>query len=213
MKRIFKLIFLMAVFGFFSCLPEEAPEKEKKGDDDEVVAFVGVHPMGFMSDLGMTFNYGNIPPNIEGTFKFSPVLEHSNISTDEVGTRYQDMTFTFYDQDNSELFIQFEMLNGMTLKGMGEGAFITGSGNSFSVYLKVDSSRGTERAESIMVISGTMTSNGIANFRLALFMVDNYGNNFMQNGGGRIFRGMEQTVRKTHSEIDYVNELEMLIEK
>jgi hypothetical protein len=74
--------------------------------------------------------------------------------------------------------------------GTGKGAFISGSGNNFSVFMQVTYTASGQSADMVEIFSGTMTSTGIKDLYDGLFMVDDHGdpgNLWIANGQGRIF--------------------------
>ena len=76
------------------------------------------------------------------------------------------------------------------LTGEGFGSFISGQGDNFTVYVKVDATdaRGHELLQT-EIYSGTLEANGIRNLQRSLFMVDDKGdpnNEYIDNGQGRL---------------------------
>ncbi|HZW77351.1 MAG TPA: hypothetical protein VFF21_03475, partial [Flavobacteriaceae bacterium] len=72
---------------------------------------------------------------------------------------------------------------------VGDGSFISGDGNKFTVYLITATESDTYRADTAIVISGKIENDGIHDIQLGFFMKDNYGNpggNFIGNNEGRI---------------------------
>jgi hypothetical protein len=72
--------------------------------------------------------------------------------------------------------------------GTGLGGFISGDGNSFSVFVKVHAFSSNYPADVIHVLSGKISNGGISNLYFANFMLNNFGNTtyWMGNGKGRV---------------------------
>ena len=137
------------------------------------------------------YNSGFNPPDFENIFFASPfALVNSNISYDYVGKTFSDYSVQFYDQDNENLTVKVSYVNGPE-EGNGLGAFISGSGNKFSVFVQVNSTYNGTNAVMLHIISGTLTSTGIQNLYFANFMLNNYGNPYgywIEEGEGRVIK-------------------------
>jgi hypothetical protein len=148
-----------------------------------------------MEDLGISLNGGGNPPNIAGSFLMSPlILVETTIPNDfELGHLFSDVYFRFSEQDNNNLTIKFEYVFNSEEQSSGEGtgAFITGSGNDFSVFVEnLQTDEHGHRSRNVQVYSGTVTSSGIRDLYMAIFMIDDGGDpddNLIENGQGRLF--------------------------
>ncbi|MCX6321955.1 MAG: hypothetical protein NTX93_09185 [Bacteroidia bacterium] len=147
-----------------------------------------------ITNLGMPMYTGKTPPNLVNYYKLYPnALKNSNIPNDYAfGTTFYPLNFRFYNRDNNTLSVKFDFAEigsgGGT--GTGKGAFISGSGNNFSVFLQVNYTASGQTCDMIEVFSGTMTSTGIRDLYFALFMVDDHGDPagiWIANGQGRVF--------------------------
>ena len=149
-----------------------------------------------MEALGMPIYGGQNPPLLEGTYTVSPfVIEASSHPNDFIGQRLSDYTVTFREQDNENLTIVVDYVNGPEA-GAGVGGFIVGEGCNFTVVADIDSVRlrgGVAQAS--YVLSGTLLDDeaalggGIFKFRLANLMIDDNGdpnNVFIEEGEGRV---------------------------
>ena len=147
-----------------------------------------------MTNLGMPIYTGKTPPNLVNFYKLSPrTLKNSNVPNDySAGTVFYDMNIHFYNQDNTALSLKmdFAEMGSGGGTGSGKGAFISGSGNNFSVFMQVTYTASGQTADMVEIFSGTMTSTGIKDLYDGLFMVDDHGdpgNLWIANGQGRIF--------------------------
>ncbi|PKP35162.1 MAG: hypothetical protein CVU00_03695 [Bacteroidetes bacterium HGW-Bacteroidetes-17] len=192
LKNLLLFLALIAI-AFGAC--------KKDGDDDEsdllganglpkpVNTIVSEDIINTMKSLGLTINPGDNPPLISGTYLASPfTLKGTNVPGDySIGTQFADYLVTFSNQNNDNLSITLGYTSG-DATGTGIGSYISGSGNSFTVFAKTTSIRNGSSAELIEVISGTISNSGISNFYYANFMLNNNGDNtnFMGNGTGRV---------------------------
>lgn len=164
-----------------------------------------------ITNLGMPMYTGKTPPSLVNFYKLSPrTLKSSNIPNDySAGTKFYDMNIHFYNQNNTALSLKmdFAEMGSGGGTGSGQGAFISGSGNNFSVFLQVSYTASGQTCEMIEVFSGTMTSTGIKDLYDALFMVNDHGdpgNLWIANGQGRVFYdsdGMSQIIANLSSMI------------
>ncbi|MEO0572729.1 MAG: hypothetical protein AAF039_13565 [Bacteroidota bacterium] len=197
MKTKFLVLFISIAF-FSSCSDDEDGENVFDGSTSSLQDLFSDEVVQALNDLNFSINEGTNPPNLEGTFFISQViLTDTNVESDNIGSRFFDQRYTFFDQNNSNNTIDFdgEQLNidgSLESTLQGTGSFISGSDNSFSIFLVVldENIESGAQAEIAYSISGTITSEGIANFEVAIIMLDNMGNptgEFIDNGLGRRF--------------------------
>lgn len=196
MRKInFNLMIVALALSYIvvGCKKDDKKEDKKKVEENglttEINKIIPDSIVQTMISLGMPVNRGGNPPTITGTFMCKPfILKASNRPGDAVGSRFADYEVTFYDQDNDELTIKLDYVNGPE-SGSGLGSFIVGSGNNFSVFAEVISSSSGTKATLVNVLSGELMDDGIHNFHFANFMIDNQGNAqgiWIENGEGRI---------------------------
>ena len=129
-------------------------------------------------ELGTEINGGNNPPNIEGAYLVSPLtLVKSNVLFDPTpGTVYWKnngiMNLSFSEQNNTNLTIKVDHSIGDDEIANGLGAFITGEGNKFSVFVEATGITGGYPTKSAEVHSGEITTNGIKNYQFTLIMIE-----------------------------------------
>ena len=193
MKTIKSLFVCLFIVSIISCSKDDdGGNSNPNGFDGSVSAiedYFSPAALEALIELGFQLNQGNNPPNIEGTFHVSPyILENSSVPGDYVGQLFADLEATFSEQNNNELTVAYSYINGPE-DGTGLGAFISGNGNNFSVFVKTRTFVGDDEAESAQAFSGTMTPDGIRDFQSAILMLDNFGNPsgyFIANNTGRL---------------------------
>jgi hypothetical protein len=175
MKKLF--IVICIALATYSFLITSCKKDEKLVLSKEIQNIVPDSTLNKIISLGMPVNKGTNPPELINIFKVSPfTLKATNVKNDfAIGYKFADYKFRLYDQDNEKLTIKLDYVNGPET-GTGFGGFMSGNGNDFSVFVKVHSLNGNNQAEILQIISGTITADGIKNFYLSNFMLDNYGN-------------------------------------
>lgn len=182
-------IFCLLLVGLVGCTKK--PKVDSNGLTDDIKNLVPDSIMATMKNLGMPIHGGNKPPMLENTYLASPfILVSSNRSSDVVGHLFSDYKVSFTDQDNENLHLTVDYVNGIE-SGNGIASFIVGEKNKFSVFVTVNSIIWGTNAKMVHVISGELQNKGIKNLYFANFMLDNYGNPnnvWIENGQGRIIK-------------------------
>lgn len=182
-KTVYALFAVLLVFG--SCKKEE--ENLEVGFSQEIENFVPDSTIEKMRDLGMVINEGKQPPSIEGTYLVSPmIMKSSNVSNEpyEIGHKFVDYELDFYEQDNVNLTIKLDTKgigssNNIISETIGEGSFISGYNETFSVFTIEDgyllkSTYDTAYFKTLAVTSGRITADGIKDYHEAIWMLDDY---------------------------------------
>ena len=124
----------------------------------------------------ITIYDGVNPPNVEGEYVIKPCeLSYDSGFNIEPGYVFADCFIKFYNQDSHKNTIDYQEKQSSS-ETVGEGAFISGEGNNFSIFFNTkgisyfdDYNVYTKEA---LVISGTKTADGIKNLEYAFIMVD-----------------------------------------
>lgn len=127
-------------------------------------------------DPYITIYDGNNPPNIEGEFVISPSeLTYNSVGDYPAGHIFADTYIKFLNQDMHANTLDYREKQASSTQ-TGEGAFISGEGNNFSVFFNTDGishySDYDISYKTALIISGTKTSDGISNLQYAFVMVD-----------------------------------------
>lgn len=142
---------------------------------------------------------GDNPPMVEGAYLLSPkTLLYDSGNSYSPGRTFADNYLFFTDQDEEEdtiNFVGFEIdkYGEVISERYGEGAFISGDGNNFSIFFDTFGEShyndGDTYSQTALIISGTKTSSGINNIYYAFAMVDKYDpyNHLMAIGVFRVF--------------------------
>ena len=127
-------------------------------------------------DPYITIYDGNNPPNIEGEFIISPSeLTYNSVGDYPVGHVFADTYIKFLNQDMHANTLDYREKQASSTQ-TGEGAFISGEGNNFSVFFNTDGighySDYDISYKTALIISGTKDTNGIHNLQYAFVLVD-----------------------------------------
>lgn len=192
----YTLILFLLTTMLISCSEEDEiarPEVNEEGLTNDILSLVPQEIVDEMKTMGMPINGGNTPPSLEFEFFASPfVLESSNRPGEQtsIGVTFADLTTSFYNQNNTNLTIESDYINGNET-GTGFGGFIVGDNNRFSAFFEFISVANQDTAKLVRVYSGILNNNVVDDLHVAVFMVDNYGNSsgsWISNGDGRVFK-------------------------
>ena len=146
------------------------------------------------------------PPNIEGAYFMDPnILIGSSKSDDIIGNSFLSQDFKFFNQDMTKNTIDMYRVQG-TGWSKGNGAFISGSGDNFTVYFDAEGADHGIWVKKTYVFSGTMTSAGIANFTYTFIMKDkgdDPDDSIVEVGTYRVFKdedGLAEKCEWTHGD-------------
>jgi hypothetical protein len=196
MRKYLNLAMILSLlFTLVLSCSKKSTEPSSKVDDNGLTPainkFVPDSLLQIIDSLGMPIYRGENPPNIENSFLCSPFeLINSNRASDYIGTIFADYYVRFSEQNNTNLTVSVDYINGPE-DGEGLGGFIVGTENNFSVFSELTVVVYSDTAYILNLISGTIAADGIEDFHLALFMLDNLGNPsgyFINNGEGRVFK-------------------------
>lgn len=168
---------------------ESSAKLEGNGLTKEINNLVPEEIRNEMTSLGMPINTGENPPSLENIYFASPfILKASNRASDAIGMTFSDYKIKFYDQNNDNLTVKSDYVNGPE-SGTGLGSYIVGDNYTFTTFSEVSSTYQGENAKLVHVVSGTLTAEGIKDLYFANFMLDNNGNPngiWIENGEGRV---------------------------
>lgn len=179
------LIFLLVTFVASACYE----------DHSEVIPGQDFIPDDILEKIrenGQPIFEGLNPPDVSGKYRISPLdLISSNFPDNRAPERFADEIVEFTAYNEKELTLKVS-LEGARSTGEGFGSFISGSGQNFTIYVRIDRTRdnGLSTIET-RLYSGTLEENGISNLYTSVFMVNDGGdpeNDLIENGQGRLFR-------------------------
>lgn len=127
-------------------------------------------------DPYITIYEGANPPNIEGIYLMSPdELKYDATFQFEIGHVFSDMYLHFYNQDMINNTIDYQEKQSKS-EGTGEGCFISGEDNKFTVYFNVDEVTHYSKYEiyvkKAVIISGILTDDGIKDLEYGFIFVE-----------------------------------------
>ena len=151
------------------------PEGDQVTEEDQIVGeMLDNDQRDILENLGMPINSGNNPPDIEG-FYLTDDLDCVADTTDDY---MQDLYYNwnFYDQTDNEIKVSY--FNNGTDSATGQGSYIFGEGNDFTIYIEFNGSDGSVSYTNVNIISGTLTSSGIEDFTQGFIMTDKTGDDY-----------------------------------
>lgn len=159
---------------------DDKPIVEVEEDFDSINDVIDEETLEDLEDIGTEINEGIEPPNIEGKY----LVDNMYLIYDsryfphyfDPGYNMKNYVYTFYEQtEDNKIKVKYHVLNDSNVKGGGEGAFISGEDNSFTIYLRTKSSLGGVMFDTLQIISGTVNRDGIDNFQLTLIIMGKIG--------------------------------------
>lgn len=202
---LFKKAFLVSFcFAFIACSSDDDGAGANNEDFTDGILNTIVDIMGqenidmVENDLDMVIHRGDNPPNIDDiTVLFSPAILHETTVPDdfaEPGQTFNDAYIRLHNYNNQDYTIRFDRgQDSDNEPHFGEGSYIIGEGNNFTVFGPQESQYTEGTVLSMNVFSGTLTPNGIENAFYALIMIDNAGvSSLIENGTGRSFEDGDQ---------------------
>jgi len=199
MKKALSIFTILLVMSpiFISCEKEsdDSDNSENFEFDGSLAAirdFYNSDVVSEMQSLGFEINTGDNPPFLEDCYLASPLeLTDTSVPNDPpVGTIYEDLNFCLSNQDTSLLTIDF---NGTSANVSydGDGSYISGSDNRFSIFLKITITAGDgTSAISAYAVSGHLENGNIVGFQSTLIMLDDNedpSNVFIPENSGQVF--------------------------
>ncbi len=164
--------------------------KTKKGINDVppgVNDFLTPEEVETLINDGLKVYKGLDPPNIEGNYYMNSLEELNG------NMRFINYSYKFTNQTSDLRIEAYHQSDNGTDVGEGLGAFIAGSGQTFSVYLETKSEirdgGHTVFINSASIYSGIKTSEGIENFQFGFIIThkeNDRNNRFMNVGDTRI---------------------------
>ncbi|MBR6264540.1 MAG: hypothetical protein IKR05_15190 [Prevotella sp.] len=117
---------------------------------------------------------GMNPPNIEGAYFLSPeILIGSSLSGDQIGRKYNSYYQKYGNQDMVNNTIDMVYVSEYESDwAKGSGAFISGTGNNFTVFFNLEGVSSGIEYKSAEVVSGTKTATGIKNLTHGFIMTE-----------------------------------------
>jgi len=154
--------------------------------------------------LGIEINHGNTPPNIQGTFLVAPnQWVRSNFYDSYAPTvNFADEEIFFSNQNNARLTVDLETSypDIPSAGSVGMDAYITGSGNMFTVFAVSDgTTQYGDPYKSVEIFSGQISTSGIINYNNA-FIVTQTAYGIIDRGQGRLFRDGDGLASRTQGQ-------------
>ena len=160
-----------ALFVMTSC--SKSDDYKRFDIPEEARAIISDKFLAEMEANGMTINEGMNPPDIQGIFDAGIFeLVYSNLEKEQkgIGSITSNYRFKFYDQQNIKIKTSYAS-DGNDI-AIGQGSIISGSGNKFTAYLRVDGRVSLATYKTAIVISGEISSEGGKDFKLGICMIE-----------------------------------------
>lgn len=201
-KIVANAFFAILVIALTSCSSDDdktTSDQFTNGILNSVIEILGQENIDMLeNDLEMIIHRGENPPDIDDiTILFSPtIMMATNVPGDFAipGQLFADVYIRLHKYNSENYTIRFDRGQDLDPEPhFGEGSYIIGEGNSFTVFGPQESTYPEGTVLSMNVFSGTLTEDGIANAYYALIMLDNAGDpSLIPNDTGRSFEDGDQ---------------------
>ena len=193
---------MMMAFATFTACEKLDNNDDNNGDEklnedgltQDVLKILPGDYLKKLKETGIEINGGNKPADIEGTYLAKPnICVKSSLPGDSwVGLEMIDAEITFSEQNNAKLTVLTNFVEyidgGAGQTGKGTGSFITGSGNKFTVFVKMTGTLSGLPLETIDVYSGEISPSGIKNYQSAQITVKGNMYSTLPEGEVRLFK-------------------------
>jgi hypothetical protein len=142
---------------------------------DEVDDFLDDEDIEALEEAGLIIYPGDDPPDIEGSY----YLDSIEIAYDDLDLvlNIADYTYTFYGQTNKgKISMDYEAPE-VNDQATGVGAFISGRGDCFSIFIGVEGDANGCEYENPSIISGCLDNDGITGWENGFIMGEKSGDN------------------------------------
>ena len=165
---LISLTAILVILACFSC--------EREGEytiiiptKRDVKPITDIIPQALINQV--VIHQGYDPPNITGSYLISPYkLTYSTQEHDSIGLIWSSKAIKFSNQSYDNTISYHSSLAGPEI--VSPIAYIQGSGNNFTVYLRETKIDQGKTVTTATVISGTKRSNGIENLVYAFAMIN-----------------------------------------
>ena len=185
------------------CSKDEGKNKTQELENHEQAQYekyVTPEVEGVLEKLGSTIHRGITPPNVEGYYLLYPKCIKTTVQNDSWlgSSNFFDHYKRFYDQKDLNLRLTSFEHGDYMVKHIGDGAFISGEGDKFSILFEevniVKRISKTYRQTVLTIYTAELARNqsgevtGLKDFKYVLYMKDNDGDpNSIPNNTGRLF--------------------------
>ena len=164
--------------GYLTLVLADGTTVQIKCDASRDVRFDIVLPEELQERLEshMPIYRGLNPPNVTGIYVMNPTTTVYCTDFGNGGLAPNTVTNTLYmrfkNQDMLKHVLDYDQYEVSVGSAMGEGVFISGSGNNFTAYFNIESYTYDIYSRQAIVVSGTKTSAGITNLYYAVAMIE-----------------------------------------
>lgn len=179
MKKLFFQSIAVAALALFSLTScnlggiDNPADPEEEQVDERINVVIPQELLDQIKDY-MPIYDGVNPPNVEGTFLIDPyVYVYTSDGFYEAGHQIDSYLMRFYNQNMTTNTLDY---NGRHVTQdafqNGNGVFISGTGNNFTIYFNTEGESYGIYLKTALIVSGTLTADGIANLRRAFVCID-----------------------------------------
>ena len=176
MKKLTFLLLASTLLMLAACRKEKIetpPVEETKEFSNEIYSIIPEAYIDSIKAKGMVLHPGNNPPELAGIFHISPVTLFATTGPSDPwpqGYVINDYKYRFYEYSSGQLKVDYKQIDGGDDEAFGLGAYVSGSGNKFTVFAQLVGSGNGIAYKQAAVISGEITAGGIKDFKYAFVL-------------------------------------------
>lgn len=193
MKKLFFLAAAFAAMTFTSCSQSDNPIllDDETVKIDERINTVIPEELRAQIEEQLPIYDGVNPPNVEGVYYIKPMItSYDSYNSYAPGYEIIPMHIMIKNQDMVKNTVDYEGNEDNVETYTGNGAFISGYDDNFTVYFDLDGVVSGVPVKEALVISGTKSDEGIKNLYYAFIVTekgDDPGNDVVPEGTYRVF--------------------------
>lgn len=148
------------------------PKPKKYNLPEKATTIVPEEVLDQMKAQNFPINEGTNPPVLNGTFVANPwkLLYTSHKGSWKVGKELYNYKFTFYNQQQENLKLDYNYQGEFKDEGKGVASIISGNANKFSIFAETEGVENGIKCTLLSVFSGEVTANGIKDFRRVFYV-------------------------------------------
>jgi hypothetical protein len=200
--RNFVAMVLVLAVATSSCKKDKADLPLGTNLAEEIKKFVSQETLDSLRSLGVVINEGTNPPTIDGIFNFDPVkCIRDNSNFNKVGVIFNRQRYKFSNLNpvSKEIIVLTKDLILNEVLTSTE-AFVSGSGNKFSIFINSTGPQYGIPTKVLQVISGELTGLDIANLTYVYYISEkgpDPDKKLINAKTGRVFEDTDKISKRT----------------
>jgi hypothetical protein len=183
--QISSILLVLSLSTWLSGCEKYGPAPIPSGYSQDILNILPQATIDSLQNLGLRIHEGFDPPNMAGIYLVTPYTLTVQFSPEDpypIGKVISDYKYRFYDLQEDSLTVKFDFksLAGNDT-GSGTGGFVSGEGNSFTIFSQVKSLSNGFNVTQVAIFTGELTPEGIKDFQYAFVLTSKDGDEANQS--------------------------------